>query len=431
MQLFDLKQGVIRGEVYADEFLYQLELERIFKRSWLFLCHESQVPRPGDFVTGYMAEDPIVAVRQRDGSITAFLNQCRHRGMKICRADMGRAKAFKCSYHGWVYDINGRLVNVPFEKEAYDTQLDKSRWGLRRVPRIESYRGLYFGNWDVTAPSLYDYLGASRWFLDIMFGRNEAGVEALPGIYRWQIDANWKIFAEQHCWDMYHVQATHLSGDIAFEQLERHSNGVQYSDPRMGHGSGFYLGKLPLRLAQEKEQERTDPPHVREWRKRMVREAEEELGEPRASLLQAGHMEVFPNLAGLNGPGNLRILHPRGPNKLELWSLAFVAKDTPREVREERAMYQSQMFSPSGLIEQDDSENLIEIQSVLSGAMARESEFCMQMGLGKSEAEPDMPGGTKSYVFSEEAGRNYYRTWLNFMTGASWEEMGFAQSAAQ
>ncbi len=96
----------------------------------------------------------MIFVRQKDGGVRVMLNQCRHRGMKLCRTDSGRTRSFICSYHGWAYSIAGELVNVPLEDKAYPG-LDKRQWGARQA-RVETYRGLIFATWNEDAPSLGD-----------------------------------------------------------------------------------------------------------------------------------------------------------------------------------------------------------------------------------------------------------------------------------
>ncbi len=129
-------EGLIDRRIFSDQDIYQQELERIFARCWLFLCHESQIPQPGDFFATTMGEDPILVVRQKDGSVGAYLNSCRHRGMKVCRADFGNTKGFTCTYHGWAYGIDGALVSVPNLEDGYYNELDVAQWGLVPVTQV-------------------------------------------------------------------------------------------------------------------------------------------------------------------------------------------------------------------------------------------------------------------------------------------------------
>ena len=131
--LVSTKEGLLSRRIFIEDEIYQQELERIFARCWLFLCHESQIPNPSGFFSTYMGEDPVLVTRDSSGKIGAFLNVCRHRGNRVCRADSGNASAFVCAYHGWTYGNDGKLIAVPSLKEAYYDELDTSKWGL--VPR--------------------------------------------------------------------------------------------------------------------------------------------------------------------------------------------------------------------------------------------------------------------------------------------------------
>ncbi|WP_258318248.1 Rieske 2Fe-2S domain-containing protein, partial [Escherichia coli] len=83
------------------------------------LTHETAIPNAGDFVTARMGQDEVIVVRQKDRSIKAFLNACRHRGARVCPVEAGNARGFVCNYHGWSYATDGALTAVPFEQELY------------------------------------------------------------------------------------------------------------------------------------------------------------------------------------------------------------------------------------------------------------------------------------------------------------------------
>jgi 3-phenylpropionate/trans-cinnamate dioxygenase alpha subunit len=116
--LVSAERGEIDRRIFSDPDIFELEMELIFRRAWLFLCHESQLSKPGDFFEGPMGRDNVLVVRQRDGGIKALLNTCAHRGDAVCRAECGNVKNFMCTYHGWTYDLVGNLIGVPWRSST-------------------------------------------------------------------------------------------------------------------------------------------------------------------------------------------------------------------------------------------------------------------------------------------------------------------------
>jgi Rieske 2Fe-2S family protein len=95
-------------EYFTSPEIHQRDLDRVFKRRWLFAGHASQILKAGDFFTYELDKDSVLIVRDKDARINAFHNVCRHRGSRICTEQSGNTKAFLCPYHNWVYGLDGR-----------------------------------------------------------------------------------------------------------------------------------------------------------------------------------------------------------------------------------------------------------------------------------------------------------------------------------
>ena len=105
---------------YTDPAVYELELERIIYRNWIFAGHVSQLPEPGDFRVLSVAGESAIIVRGKDGTINGFANVCRHRGSLVCLEEQGHTDKFACPYHGWMYDIDGNLIAARDMPEDFD-----------------------------------------------------------------------------------------------------------------------------------------------------------------------------------------------------------------------------------------------------------------------------------------------------------------------
>ncbi|MBT5457573.1 MAG: Rieske 2Fe-2S domain-containing protein [Rhodospirillaceae bacterium] len=165
----DSERGVVSRDVFVSQEIYQLELEQIFDKSWIYLAHETEIPETGDYVVRQLGSAPVIVVRLEDGTLRVLLNSCRHRGAKLCRADSGNSAGFVCPFHGWSYGRDGALITTGFDHHFPDNA-DFSKLGLVSAPRVESYKGLIFGCWNDGVSPLADYLGDIGWYLVVFSG---------------------------------------------------------------------------------------------------------------------------------------------------------------------------------------------------------------------------------------------------------------------
>jgi phenylpropionate dioxygenase-like ring-hydroxylating dioxygenase large terminal subunit len=185
---------------YTSEAVYQRELERIFRRNWICLGHESQAAAPGDYFPFELAAVPLIIARDLDGTLHAFVNQCRHRGSRIVE-QRGHGRFLKCPYHAWAYGLDGKLAGTPLIEE--DAGFVKADYPLLEV-RLDLWAGLIWVNLEPDAPSLMDYLG------DLPERCAPWRPEDMVCTYRkeYAIAANWKLYYENFN-ESYHLPFVH------------------------------------------------------------------------------------------------------------------------------------------------------------------------------------------------------------------------------
>ena len=188
-----LSQGRVPQWILTDPDIYEIEVERVFANTWYFLGHESEIPNPGDYVSRWYVNDPVILSRGENNEISAFLNSCMHRGTVLCSGDSGNKANFICPYHGWTYSLEGELTGIIAGDRIYGTEMDRSEWSLRRLPRLESFHGLIFASLNENVVSLDEYLGNLKWYFDILIGRSDKKMQVKGVPFRWVVNANWKI----------------------------------------------------------------------------------------------------------------------------------------------------------------------------------------------------------------------------------------------
>jgi phenylpropionate dioxygenase-like ring-hydroxylating dioxygenase large terminal subunit len=186
---------------YTDPEFYRLEQERLFGRTWLYACHDSELPEQGSYRLCDVAGRAILLVRGDDGEVRAFFNACRHRGAPVVRDAAGTARMLVCQYHSWGYDLQGCLARVPDERDFVGLRMEDR--GLPPV-RCEAWGGWWFVNLDPGAIPLLEFLDPlPRLLADIA-----ASPLRVIATRHAELRCNWKILAEGFL-EVYHARTVH------------------------------------------------------------------------------------------------------------------------------------------------------------------------------------------------------------------------------
>jgi phenylpropionate dioxygenase-like ring-hydroxylating dioxygenase large terminal subunit len=373
-------EGMIRRDrvhraIYTDPAVFELEMQRIFERTWVYLGHASEIKEPGDYKTTMIGRHPVIVARLPDGGISALVNRCRHRGATICQHDSGNSRFFRCAYHGWTYRSDGTLIGLP-HPSGYGDAFDRTSLALTAVSRVATHRGFIFGSMAPEGPSLDDHLGGAKALLDEFCDVSPTGeIEVFKGLQKCSYRGNWKYQLENGV-DPYHVQFLHQS-TFDEQSLKIYKEAVGAVVDLDGHGMTDHrdMGPIP----------------------------------PDGSLKGGFNLVVFPNLVILRT--QIRIIRPVAVDRTEIISNVVKLQNVPDDLNQRRMRSQEFEFGCAGVVYVDDLEIFERTQE---GLQSRAEDWLIfARGL---ERESMRNGYLSASMTDETQHRGMYRRWNDLMT---------------
>ena len=404
----------LNRSVLVEPEILKIEHQRVFGRSWIYVGHESEISFAGDFKTRTVAGRPVIFARDGSGQVRTYLNTCRHRGAMLCREREGNQNSFTCMYHGWTYDIDGKLVGIP-GRDSYSANFDAGEFGLAEVPLVDNYRGFWFVHFDADAPALVDYLAGATEYIDLVVDQSPSGqLEIVSGTQEYDIRGNWKLLVE-NSFDDYHLHATHSTyldymKDTGVDV--KLGKGLMMPTPGIGKalGNGHavvdnvnFRGRpiaawIPLYGEKAKNE-------IAAIRTELVNR----LGKDRAHRVADTNrnLVVFPNLVINDGSAiTVRTFWPVAADRMRVTAWALGPKEETASSRARRLDSFLTFYGPGGLATPDDVEALEMVQKGLS--TWREVPWSeISRGMNK-------PGDQLNT--DEEHLRAFWRRWNELMT---------------
>jgi phenylpropionate dioxygenase-like ring-hydroxylating dioxygenase large terminal subunit len=401
----------VHGSLYADPAVFQLELERIWYRTWVYVGHVSEVPQVNDFVLKSIGPQSVIMTRDRDGKVNLLLNRCAHRGLQVCVRQRGNAASFTCPFHAWTYANDGRLMGVAL-KDGYEGS-DMAEFRLAAVPRVAIYKGFVFGSMAADGPSLEEHLGGAAETIDRLVRNSPEGeVEITAGFLQHRVKANWKFVLENET-DGYHPAYVHASifrvadsgigalyGGRSIAVARDYGNGHTENDLR----PEFRRHAQPLLWFGT--DEKRLPDYAAAMRKVHGAEAAE-----RIMIDGTPHVMIFPNL--FIAEIQIFVLQPLAVDDTVQHVTALQFKGAPDLNRRLRQQTMGSV-GPAGFLLADDSEMYERSQR---GVAAREPEW-NYLGRGLQRERYDELGFRIGHNTDEVTSRGIWRHYRTLMEQA-------------
>lgn len=424
-----VKRDRIHGSVYLSREIFDDEMEKIFRREWIYVGHDSEVAAPGEYCLRWIGPHSVIMVRGSDRKLRILLNSCRHRANALCKTGHGKVQNFFCPYHGWTYSTQGDLIAVP-DEDGYDPKdFRKQDYGLIRVPRVASYRGLVFASLSPKGISLEEHLGLAREQIGLFLDLSPEGeVEVRSGVQKCSYRGNWK-FQMENTPDGYHVNCVHNS----FMDVVEKTTGVDVKDMFRGHstamcrdlGNGHVMLDSRTYVKPNDTKERTLTPAGEAYKQAMAmnvtsaagmayREAmDKRYGRARAEeIIRANGtiLCVFPNLIIIGS--QLRIIRPVSASETEVYYYPALLKGMPDEINVTRLRATERTHGPAGGTGPDDIE-LFETNYI--GLQAQVDPWLL-LARGLNREHRDADGSTVGHITDEGAMRGLWQHWKTVMT---------------
>jgi len=220
----------VSSSIYTDPEIFEEELEKIWRRTWLLALHESELPAPLDFRTTTIAREPVIVVRGEDGKVRAFLNVCPHRGALLLRepagslktsSPSGSTKHITCMFHSWQFDARGECTAIPRRRAGYQDRLECAEAKLHEIRCEIGYGGFVWLHLDSNAPPLADHIGDA--FEDM---RPHLEAEPLEVFHHHKavVSTNYKLWHDTNS-EFYHDYMHHFNRVTGMQQpgyFDRH-----------------------------------------------------------------------------------------------------------------------------------------------------------------------------------------------------------------